>query len=101
MLMPELLRRLEEGALQKLSFILSEGRRPPAPPSLQCWAGGCTASALILAPPPKEIRANPTPLGPSPASNAKATDRKSVTRSASHAPRPTPAAGLQPLPSFA
>ena len=47
LLMPELLHRLEEGALEKLSLILSEVRPPPGPPSLQCWAGGCAASALI------------------------------------------------------
>ena len=45
--MPELLQGLEEGALEKWSLILSEVRPPPGPPSLQCWAGGCAASALI------------------------------------------------------
>ena len=57
--MPELLHRLEEGALEKWSLILSEVRPPPAPPSLQCWAGGCAASALINCTTQNQIVCNP------------------------------------------
>ena len=57
--MPELLHRLEERALEKWSLMVSEGRPPPAPPSLQCWAGGCGASALINCTTQNQIVCNP------------------------------------------